>query len=309
MKVLIVGGGALGCFLASRLIPFAKISLTCRSNYQSILRNGITLISNGIKSRSIPFQVYPNTDAAQGHAFDHIIVTTKVLPTIDLVQVLSPVLSGNPMVHLIQNGVGIEDKFHQAYPNIPLSSTVAFIGVWQQSLGTIVQNGHVSFTIGNHEQSRNNEQKFIEFLDLLKSSSLNVSGPVADIQLARWHKLLWNCSFNPIAILAGRKNCGELLADPGMESLIRQVMNEVQGASLSIFGKPFPKENMTIEDLITMTKRDLPTYKPSMLLDWEANREIEIEAILANPISIAAKHGVEMPRLNTIYQLLKIQKI
>lgn len=42
-----------------------------------------------------------------------------------------------------------------------------------------------------------------------------------------------------------------------------------------------------------------------MLLDWEGGRPMELEVILGNPVRIARRHGVEMPRLQTLYALLK----
>ena len=43
-----------------------------------------------------------------------------------------------------------------------------------------------------------------------------------------------------------------------------------------------------------------------MLLDWEAGRPLELEVILGNPIRIARRKGVEMPRLQSLYALLKM---
>lgn len=46
--------------------------------------------------------------------------------------------------------------------------------------------------------------------------------------------------------------------------------------------------------------------KPSMLLDWEAGRPMELEVILGNPVKIARSKGLEMPRLQSMYALLKV---
>lgn len=42
-----------------------------------------------------------------------------------------------------------------------------------------------------------------------------------------------------------------------------------------------------------------------MLLDWEANKPLEIEVILGNPLRIARKMGVDLPRAQTLYALLR----
>lgn len=43
-----------------------------------------------------------------------------------------------------------------------------------------------------------------------------------------------------------------------------------------------------------------------MLLDWEAGRPLELEVILGNPVKIARGKGFEMPRLQSMYALLKL---
>jgi 2-dehydropantoate 2-reductase len=43
-----------------------------------------------------------------------------------------------------------------------------------------------------------------------------------------------------------------------------------------------------------------------MLLDWEAGRPLELEVILGNPVKIARAKGYEMPRLQSMYALLKV---
>lgn len=43
-----------------------------------------------------------------------------------------------------------------------------------------------------------------------------------------------------------------------------------------------------------------------MLLDWEAGRPMELEVILGNPVKIARAKGFEMPRLQSMYALLKV---
>jgi hypothetical protein len=47
-------------------------------------------------------------------------------------------------------------------------------------------------------------------------------------------------------------------------------------------------------------------YKTSMLLDYQAKRPLEVEAILGNAIRIAARADIHVPHLQTLYALLKL---
>ena len=46
-----------------------------------------------------------------------------------------------------------------------------------------------------------------------------------------------------------------------------------------------------------------------MLLDWEAGRPMELEVILGNPVKIARAKGFDMPRLQSMYALLKVSPL
>ena len=47
-------------------------------------------------------------------------------------------------------------------------------------------------------------------------------------------------------------------------------------------------------------------YKSSMLVDFEAGRPMEVEAILGNGIRVAKRHGVSAPHMESLYGLLTL---
>ena len=49
-------------------------------------------------------------------------------------------------------------------------------------------------------------------------------------------------------------------------------------------------------------------YRPSMLLDLENGRPMELEVILGNTLKRAKNLGVDAPIMNTVYELLKLEK-
>ena len=83
----------------------------------------------------------------------------------------------------------------------------------------------------------------------------------------------------------------------------RKVMQEVFDVARVIFGKPFPSSFASIDAILNSTTRN-PNAKSSMLLDWEANKPLEIDAILRIPIEKARQFGMVMPRLETMYALI-----
>jgi 2-dehydropantoate 2-reductase len=58
-----------------------------------------------------------------------------------------------------------------------------------------------------------------------------------------------------------------------------------------------------IEKNIVATKKMKP-YKTSMLLDFEAGRQMEVEAIIGNAIKFAQSKSISTPYLSTIYAII-----
>ena len=49
---------------------------------------------------------------------------------------------------------------------------------------------------------------------------------------------------------------------------------------------------------------DRPDYFPSMYLDYQARRPLELDAMYAAPLREAAKVGYPMPKVEMLYQAL-----
>jgi ketopantoate reductase len=124
------------------------------------------------------------------------------------------------------------------------------------------------------------------------------------LQQVRWHKICINASMNPSAVLSGGVASADMVKDPELRAHLKGSMEEVFDAATKILGKPFPATLATPEQILKSVERNTGG-KPSMLLDWEAGRRMELEVILGNPVKIASRHGVEMRRLQSVYALLK----
>ena len=123
-----------------------------------------------------------------------------------------------------------------------------------------------------------------------------------NIQESRWKKLIWNAPFNPISVLGGGVTTKEMLSDPTSVAFIRRVMQEV---STLANAEGYPLDSSVIEENLRDTEKMKP-YKSSMLLDYEAKRPMEVEAILGNVLKIAKKHRIEVPYLSGLYALLSL---
>lgn len=124
------------------------------------------------------------------------------------------------------------------------------------------------------------------------------------LQTVRWHKICINAAFNPSSILAGGIGNADMVLDQDLRAHLKACMEEVFAAAPVVLGRPLPDNLAKPEHILVSTERNKGS-KPSMLLDWEAGRPLELEVILGNPVRMAREKGYEMSRLHTLYALLK----
>lgn len=335
VHIVFVGAGAVGCFYASRLHHpdlGLHVSLVARSNYKAIEKSGVELQTRTFGDYTFhPTAAYPSIDAAaaaradggargQGAGWDYIFVTTKALPDVsDDSAMIAPLVGPRSCIVLIQNGVGVEEPFRRRFPGTPIVSAVTIVSAEQTSPGVVRQNRWTRVSIGPYtdglgtdaaatgELSRRGEQCTKELTAWWRDA-----GGIKDVdphdeiglQTVRWHKLCINAAMNPSAVLSGGRGNADMVTDPELRRHLAGVMSEIWDSVPRILGRGFPEGMATPDRIIRSTERNTGA-RPSMLLDWEDGKPLELEVILGNPVRIARARGVEMPRLQTLYALLR----
>ena len=317
-KVLVHGSGAIGAIYIYILQQSGcTVTAVCRSNYSAVKANGFTIDSDkfgkNIKVRPDHVVQSPAEAASQGLGpFDYIIVSTKALPgqKLSTPEIIRPaVTEGETTIVLIQNGIGIEDEYAAAFPKNILISCVVYLPTTQISPGHIrmgaIELLHIGAFPSTQDSSSPASISTERIRSILAQGGSNVhSHP--DIQAQRWSKLLINASWNPICALSLSRDVAFLASGPLAEKLVQDVMDEVV-----LIAKAKGYGNVVSSDLAkeqlqrALERKGTPGIEPSMLVDVLNGRRMEVEVILGNPVRIARELGVEVPRLETLYALLK----
>lgn len=298
-KILIIGAGAIGAFYGSKLAQSgAEVTVVCRSDYEFVKKNGFKIKSHWQQDEYIfkPKAVLQNITQYNENA-NYIIVTTKVLEIEKIIDSIKKVIHQDAVIVLLQNGIDIEKPYIQAFPQNELISALAFVCVSKTSTGNIFHQDYGRLVIGNYKKTMCKNSELLANL----WQKANVPCAVSDnIIKQRWQKLVWNAPFNPISVLSGGKNTAQILANSATESLVRNIMQEV---CILAQADNCELDCNIIEKNISDTKKMKP-YKTSMLLDFEAKRPMEIEAILGNAINFAKSKNIAVPHLASLYGLL-----
>ena len=299
MRILILGAGSVGIYFGGRLAQSgAEVSVVARSDCEVAKRCGYDIKSIAGDFHFSPHLVLEDAADYPGEA-DYVIVTTKVLPTIDRVALLRPVIrSVRTVIVLIQNGIDIEAEIKSAFPDNELVSTIAYIGASRPAPGKVLHQGSGKLKMGTYPQGIS---PAVEKLAAAFNAAKVECVTEADIVFTRWNKLLWNLPYNPVSVLAGGADTSRMSSRDELEKFCADLMTEVISVANAV-GVPLTEELAVQQREYT---RNFPPYKTSMLQDFEAGRALEVEAILGNTLRIARQNRVAVPRIESCYALLK----
>jgi 2-dehydropantoate 2-reductase len=118
---------------------------------------------------------------------------------------------------------------------------------------------------------------------------------------ARWKKAVWNMPFNGMTVALNTQT-DQLLAHPATRELIHCQMLEVIGAAHALGVKNI--DASFADRMIEMTLNMTP-YSPSMKLDYDFHRPMEIEYLYSHAIAEAHSVGYSMPCLEMLEAELK----
>jgi 2-dehydropantoate 2-reductase len=322
VNILILGAGAVGAFYASRLaqVSNVQVSVICRSNYQAVSEKGFSITSPTYGSYNfIPYRTFANPQEAieSNIEWDYILVSTKALPDIndDSAILQGLVKDRHTGIVLMQNGLGIEEPYAKRFPSAPILSAVTVVTAEQTSHGVIKHNRWTRISVAPYlgststtdaEEAANKSNRF--FVELLQAGGIKdaESYSASKLQMLRWHKIAINASMNPSAVLSGGSTNNTMATDPELYLHLKGVMEEILATAPKVLGVPLPNEFATSEVILRSTQKNTSGSKPSMLLDWENDRSMELEVILGNPLRIARDLGLDMPRTQSLYALLRM---
>jgi len=299
-NILVVGTGAVGSFYGGKLAQAgAHVSTLCRSDYNIVKDTGISVKSCWDDFSYKPEQVILKSEQYNGKA-DYILVTLKALPTINIPEIIRNAVSLETTIVLIQNGIDIEDQLINAFPDNTIISGLAFICVSRIDFGKIDHMDYGRLVLGLYPEGEADKVQILTDLFIKSGVPCKIS---PNVITDRWKKLVWNTPFNSISVLGGGVDTKTILDNSKSSQLVHDIMEEVcKTAKASGHELPISIIKKNIDD----TKKMKP-YKTSMLLDYEAGKKMEVEAIIGNVIKIARQNNVPTPTLDTIHALMELQ--
>ncbi|MDD6817965.1 MAG: putative 2-dehydropantoate 2-reductase [Prevotellaceae bacterium] len=297
MKYAIIGTGAIGGYYGGKLANAGfDVHFLLHSDYDYVRQHGIQVNScNGDFHLDAP-NIYNNVEEMP--KVDVVIVALKSTNNHLLRQLLAPLLNPGTLVLMIQNGIGIEPDVEKLFPDAWLAAGLAFICSNKTKPGIVDHLFYGNINIGNYSAPK----PVIDAL-IADFGKAGVKAFDVDYLEARWKKAVWNMPFNGMSVVLNAQT-DQLLADASTRALIKAQMMEVVMAANALGVENI--DEAFADKMIANTDAMVP-YSPSMKLDHDYHRPMEVYYLYTRPIQEAASAGVDMPLLKDLEQkLLKI---
>lgn len=315
-KVCVYGAGAIGGLVGVKLAAAGcELSVVARgATLEALRRDGLRLESSGTTSTQA---VRAESDPAALGVQDLVIIAVKAPSLPDVARRLAPLLGPETVVLTAMNGVpwwffeGFGGRLQgQRLQSVDPEGTIAQAIPARHVIGSVVHMsctldgpGYVRHHAGNKlilgEPSGAQSERVQQLAALLTRAGFEA--PVSpQVQKDVWYKLWGNMTTNPISAITGATT-DRIVDDELVRGFSAAMMLEAKaiGAKLGI---PIAEQP---EDRFAVTRK-LGMFKTSMLQDVEANRPVELDALVASVRELGQLTQTPTPFLDVLFGLARL---
>ena len=318
MKITVVGAGAIGGYLGTRLALAGEdvTFIARRRNLAAINADGFRLVlEDGTQEHARTVRALERMTEAGPQ--DVVFLTLKAHQLREVVDELPALYGPDTVVVSMVNGVPWW-YFHalggphegRAVTRVDPDGAIARAIPAERVIGSVVYPaaelvapGLVKLVEGNRftvGEPSNERTPRVEALSqaLMKAG---FKAPVSrDLRSELWIKLWGNLSFNPISALT-HATLEDICRFAPTRELARRMMAEGQAVA-EMLGVRF---KITLEQRLAGAEA-VGAHKTSMLQDVEAGRELELEALVGAVVELGQIAGVATPTIDAVYAATKL---
>lgn len=288
----VLGAGSLGGLWAARLaragLPVCLLLRDQQRLAQYQTAGGLTLEQDG-HAETFALSAQTLLDAAP---IQRLLLATKAYDAAPAAAALSPRLAAGAEVILLQNGLGSQDEVAALLPQANCIFASSTEGAFRRDDFRVVFAGDGHTWLGTAPPS-----PAPTWLDELALAGIPTSWS-ADILGRLWRKLALNCAINPLTVLHNCRNGGLQAHGEEVAALCAELVELLSACGQIDAATGLQTE---VERVIAATAANYS----SMYQDVAAGRRTEIAYLLGHACREAARHRLELPRLQALGQRLR----
>lgn len=282
--IAVIGGGAIGGYLAAQLAWAGKaVTLCVRTPIERLE------IEEGGKIREVPVRIAAGPGGLA--KADWILVATKAQDTAGAAPWMRALAGPGTMIAVVQNGIDHAARVQAIAGAAQILPCIIYCGAEQTRRGHVVHHAHARLIVPEGSPADG-------LAALFAGTSFEVVQD-ADFTTSAWRKLLANLAANPITALTLRR--AEVLRESAIQALATGLLHEAvrvaqaEGAKLTA---------ADADRIVASFATSQSGGGSSMLYDRRAGRPLEHAFITGAVVDAAARHGIDVPLNRAILALL-----
>ena len=310
MKICIAGLGAIGGLFAARLAAAGhEVSALARgATLAAVRERGLVLVST--KGERSVQRIAASADARELAQPDLLIVAMKGHALANDARALAPLIAPHSVVLPAMNGVPWWFLQDATLASVDPQGHIAATLPQAQTLGAVVHltchcpaPGEVRHGFGERvivgEPAGGVSERASNIAATLAAAGFQAEAS-ADIRRDIWFKLWGNMTMNPISALTGAA-CDAILDD----ELVHRFMATAMGEAAAIGARIGCPIEQSAEARMAVT-RQLGAFKTSMLVDAQAGRALEIDALIGAVREIGQRVNLLTPNIDALLGLVRL---
>jgi 2-dehydropantoate 2-reductase len=316
MKVCIIGAGAIGGFIGTRLAAAGHaVSAIARGATLTALREQGWRLQQGGELIRAPI-AGASGDPAELGPQDLVVIAVKGPALAAVASGIGPLLGELTLVLPAMNGVpwwfnlGVpalgDAPLHSVDPGGRIGAAISVqrvIGCVVHASSTTPEPGLVQHKMGQGliigEPQGGLSGRMQALAEVLTQAGFDVNA-VPDLRYHLWYKLWGNLTMNPVSAITGATS-ERLQADP----LVREFCSAAMLEASTIGERIGCRITQSPEDRHAVTAK-LGAFKTSMLQDVEAGRPIELDSIVGAVREIGQRLGIATPNIDALFGLTRL---
>ena len=316
MKICIVGAGAVGGLIGTRLAVHTKSEVSALARGDTLkalgaqgwrLKQGDALLNGPARASS---------DARELGPQDLVVIAVKAPAMASVAGQIGPLLKADTIVLPAMNGVpwwfsqglkGLGDEplqsvdpggaIARAIPLEHVIGCVVHLSAATAEPGLVVHRNGNGLIIGEPDGSLSARLKRVH--DLLTEARFEVTSSPA-IRHDIWYKLWGNMTMNPVSALTGATG-DRMLDDVLVRNFCSAAMLEASaiGARIGCVIDQDPEARHAVT-------RELGAFKTSMLVDAERGKPIELDALVTAVHELGRRTGVATPFIDGLLGITRL---
>jgi 2-dehydropantoate 2-reductase len=302
MRFAILGSGAVGGYYGARLARAGHdVTFVARGTHLDAIRAG------GLQIRSPAlgdFTVHApaESDTSRVGPVDVVIVAVKAYDSGPALAAIAPMLGGRTSVLTLQNGVDSVATLASAIGEEPVIGGTTYIATALSEPGVIEQTGtHRRIVLGEVFGALPRMTERVRTLERALVDADIQAEAVDDGRIPIWEKFIFLVSLAGFTG-AARLPIGAIWEDPFCREQFLAGCREIEAVARA---EGVPVAANMIERISEYVGNIPGTMRSSLLIDLAQGKRIEVESLHGSVVRRAARAGVAVPIMSTLYAVLK----